>query len=62
MSQVLFLDFIKRYDDCAVVTITRVDIDDDGNRKYNDVSEYETANKGAKASARKEIKKFEEAA
>jgi hypothetical protein len=59
MTQEFYLDEIKRYEDCAVVIITRVNIDDDGHRKYTDVSEYETASKGATASARKEIKRLE---
>lgn len=59
MTQLLFIDEISRYSDYALIRIYQVDITINGDRKYTIVSKYETANKGATASARKEIKKLE---
>lgn len=56
--RVVFFDDIKRFDDgTAYVRIVRCDwVGDD--RKYTEMAAYETASKGAKASARREIRRI----
>lgn len=60
--RVIFFDDIHRLDDgaTAFVRIVRCDWFGD-NRKYTEVAAYETMSRGAKASARREIKRQREA-
>lgn len=51
---------IKRFGDCALVTITKSTLNADGKTyRHERLAEYETLSKGATASARREIKKLE---
>tara|TARA_R110000803_G_C11800937_1_gene299418 strand:- start:151 stop:336 length:186 start_codon:yes stop_codon:yes gene_type:complete len=58
MREPSYVERIKRFDDVALVTITEIFRDEDGNLKCKTVSEYETLSRGATDSARKEIKRL----